>query len=481
MSKIVIVGFDGLQPAQISKSLTPNVHKFSTQGCFFEDHHCVFPSVTRVNIASLMTGMHPGGHGLLGNNFIDTTYDPTRVIPASNIEFDHMKQSKHRILYAETMYEILQKFNMNYMAIGVGTTGNAYIHHLGNEDATFNSGTIHPEFTNPPHLSEEIATRFEKWPIEEVPNNRRFSLAMDIFTEYVLKEKNPEVALIWSSEPDKSQHAYGVGHEISESALKHADKEFGRLLEDLGPNFTDENTVMIVSDHGYSTISDVIGLEDVFLSSGFSLGPDRGELLIALNGGSVLISIGESDKTVADNLVSWLMAQPWCGTILTGDRVGPLEGTISLSDIGLEGSRSPDIVFSFRWDSRPNEFNYHGFVGASSGGVNLGMHGSMSPHEMNNVLICKGPKFSENKRVLTPSGNIDVLPTILDNLGIEVPESINGRVLKEAYKNAQNEVVFNRRSLRSEREIEGFSFKQEILLSELDGSMYIDEGSSVLE
>ena len=38
----------------------------------------------------------------------------------------------------------------------------------------------------------------------------------------------------------------------------------------------------------------------------------------------------------------------------------------------------------------PNEFNYHGFVGASSGGVNLGMHGSMSPHEMNNVLICKG-------------------------------------------------------------------------------------------
>ena len=120
-------------------------------------------------------------------------------------------------------------------------------------------------------------------------------------------------------------------------------------------------------------------------------------------------------------------------------------------------------------------------MGASSGGVNLGMHCSMSPHEMNNVLICKGPKFSENRRVLTPSGNIDVLPTILDNLGIEVPESINGRVLKEAYKNAQNEVVFNRRILRAERELEGVSFKQEIILSELDGSMYIDEGSSVLE
>ena len=105
----------------------------------------------------------------------------------------------------------------------------------------------------------------------------------------------------------------------------------------------------------------------------------------------------------------------------------------------------------------------------------------MSPHEMNNVLICKGPKFSKNRRILTPSGNTDVLPTILDILGIEVPESMNGRVLKEAYENGQNEVVFNRRSLRAEREIKGFYFKQEIVLSELDGSMYIDEGSSVLE
>ena len=53
--------------------------------------------------------------------------------------------------------------------------------------------------------------------------------------------------------------------------------------------------------------------------------------------------------------------------------------------------------------------------------------------------------------------------------------------IKEAYENGQNEVVFNRRSLRAEREIKGFYFKQEIVLSELDGSMYIDEGSSVLE
>ena len=160
---------------------------------------------------------------------------------------------------------------MNYMAIGVGTTGNAYIHHLGTEDATFNSGTIHPEFTNPPHLSEEILTRFEKWPIEEVPNNRRFSLAMDIFTEYVLKEKNPEVALIWSSEPDKSQHAYGVGHPLSDKALSEADQEFGKLLGyiESRPDKSDID-IMILSDHGYSTVMGKIDVKKEMEDAGFN-------------------------------------------------------------------------------------------------------------------------------------------------------------------------------------------------------------------
>ena len=326
MSKVIMVVFDGLQPSQVSEELTPNIHGVASKGCFFEDHHCVFPSVTRANVATLMTGTHPGVHGLLGNNFIDVTYDPTRVISASNTEFDHMNKYDHEILNAKTMYQILQEFNMSYMAVGVGTTGNAYLHHVGGGDSDSNSGTIHPEFSNPSFLSEDILVKFGPWPEEEVPNNVRFSHAMDIFIEYILGEKNPEVALIWSSEPDKSQHAYGVGHHLSNSALEHADKEFGRLLEKLGSNFTDSNTLMILSDHGYSTIEEVIEVEKIIINAGFRIGTGKGELLLALNGGSALISVGGSDVDTADRLVSWLMKQKWCGNILAGDRIGPIDG-----------------------------------------------------------------------------------------------------------------------------------------------------------
>ena len=100
---------------------------------------------------------------------------------------------------------------------------------------------------------------------------------------------------------------------------------------------------------------------------------------------------------------------------------------------------------------------------------------------MNNVLICDGPYFGKKRRILTPSGNIDVLPTILDILGVELPRNINGRILKEAYKDTTNELVFERNLLKSERTIEDNVFKQEIILSQLGGSIYIDEGSVLLE
>ena len=49
-------------------------------------------------------------------------------------------------------------------------------------------------------------------------------------TEYILSERNPRVALIWSSEPDKSQHDSGVGSDAAHTAIFEADREFGKLM-----------------------------------------------------------------------------------------------------------------------------------------------------------------------------------------------------------------------------------------------------------
>ena len=59
--------FDGLQPLQITPELMPRLAAFADTGVRFQSHHPVFPTVTRINAATMVTGRYQGGHGLAGN------------------------------------------------------------------------------------------------------------------------------------------------------------------------------------------------------------------------------------------------------------------------------------------------------------------------------------------------------------------------------------------------------------------------------
>ena len=348
--------------------------------------------------------------------------------------------------------------------------------------STHGGATIHPEFTIPSAIQDYIENTFGEWPAETLPNLPRYERAMNIFLEYVLGDISPEIALIWSSEPDKSQHMYGVGAEESNQALRESDEQFGRLVQFIeSHSMEDETNLMIVSDHGYSTIIDSIDLENQLEGAGFILGSRNGEVLVAPNGGSALLYVGNSDSGVSERLVEWITSQSWCGTVLTSDRVGKIEGTLPLSLIGCDGPRSPDITVSFKWTSDSNENGFPGFVFSTGGIGGQGQHGSMSRYEMNNTLICSGPAFKTGARLISPTGNIDVMPTALDLLGLPVPANISGRILKEGYCQYNDPVVANSENHVASRtlEVDGkeTTYTQEIAISKVGSSVYLDEGN----
>ena len=64
--------------------------------------------------------------------------------------------------------------------------------------------------------------------------------------------------------------------------------------------------------------------------------------------------------------------------------------------------------------------------------VGQGDHGSLSKHEMRNTLIAGGPSFKSSIHVDSPTGNVDLAPTVLRILGLPGGESMDGRVLEEA-------------------------------------------------
>ena len=481
MHTVLIVVFDGLQPAQVNPDLMPNLSAYAARGVTFSRHHPVYPTVTRANAASMVTGRVPGGHGLAANTLMILDFDPWRVIPALEPQLAQVQRQTGQVLIAPTLADILSQQGEEYIAIGVGTSGNSYVH---NPNADQSGGaTIHPDFTLPYSLNEELIARFGPWPAESRPNTARMAHAVRIMTEYILTERKPRVALIWSSEPDKSQHDAGVGSELSNRALVEADEQFGKLMRWLeATGLVRETEVMVVSDHGYSTITDVVNVEALLRDAAFPTVDQPGGVAVANNGGSALFYTHDQDRATAESLAEWLMAQPWCGSVVASDAVGDIPGTLPAFLVGDQGPRAPEITMSFQWNGFPNAAGYAGHVYSTGGQSGQGQHGSMSRQELRNVLFGWGPSFKRRCTVLAPSGNIDLAPTVLRLLGIDNPVLMDGRVLKEALiggprvdrVNWSNE-LYNRER-RSSQQV----YRQQIKVSLVGDTVYVDEGSATL-
>ena len=421
----------------------------------------------------MVTGTYSGKHGLAANTMVARDYDPTTVFSALEPTLADVARKTGRVLFAPTLADILSEHGMEYTAIGVGTSGNAYVH---NPRADQSGGaTIHPDFTLPYSLSDKLGSRFGPWPGEAMPNTPRLDHAVRILTEHILPERQPAVALIWSSEPDKAQHAHGVGSEMSDRAIREADARFGSILEWLESDGRGSNTdVLVISDHGYSTIQEVVDVEWYIRDAGFS----EEEVIVAPNGGSALFYC--QSKAVTQRLAAWIVERPWCGALLSSEAAGEIEGTLPMSLAGAEGPRAPELAMSFGWDSRPNDAGYNGFAYSTGGQPGQGQHGSMSRHEMNNTLIARGPRFRRAERVQSPTGNVDLAPTVLRLLGLPVPQHMEGRVLTEALAECENSVDWTSTTHRAERKSAAGTYCQTVRVSTVGNTSYLDEGSGWL-
>ena len=481
MPSVVVVAFDGLQPAQVTPELMPNLSRFAAQGVTFTNNHAVFPTVTRINAASMVTGMHPGRHGLTANTLVVRDFDPYLAFSALEPMLAQLARKTGRVLLQPTLADILSGHGQEYVAVGTGTSGNAYVH---NPRADQSGGaTIHPEFCLPYSLHDEIVSRFGAWPDAGVTNVEKLIRGVDIATQYVWPERRPAVSFIWFSEPDHAQHAHGVGSDVALVAIAEADEQFGRLLSFLDGEGDGVTDIFVISDHGYSTVKEAIDIEVLVRDAGFPPGDQPGGVVVAPNGGSVLFYTHQSDKDTADRMAQWLMAQPWCGALMASEAVAGIDGTLAASVVGMQGERTPEIVMSFRWDSEVNDAGYAGHAYSTSLAPGQGQHGSMSRHETHNVLFARGPSFKQGPAIDNPTGNIDLAPTILDILGLSGGEGMDGRVLSEALRDGPDpaSVGWRTDTYEAQRPVDGGVYRQYIKVSSAGKTTYVDEGQGWVE
>jgi arylsulfatase A-like enzyme len=286
------------------------------------------------------------------------------------------------------------------------------------------------------------------------------------------------------NEPDFTQHRTGPGSEQSLAAMRNSDENLARVLSALDAKGALASTdVLVVSDHGCSTISARVDLVDALTKAGlkatreFTTKPASGEILVASNSGSTFVYvIGREEKIIAQ-IVRFLQGWNATGVIFTRK---PMQGAFTLSEVHLDSPEAPDIVVSLRWTGEKNSNGAPGLVcpDLAGFGIGQGTHVSLSPFDMRNILIAAGPHFRSGILSTLPSGNVDVAPTILWLFGIKPPQPMDGRVLAEALtiKGPKLE-SYEPRRLEAKAQLDGFVWQQYLNYTEVNGVRYFDEGN----
>ena len=464
MKKILIIGLDGLQMNQINDLQSPNLNKFKNSSFSFENHHSTFPTVTRSNAASIVTGVNPGTHGIVGNTMVFREYNTEIILPVLYSEMLDVYTRTGEILLVPSLSEILSDNGLSFMVLNSGTSGNAIIQNteiIKNKQTTF-----HRDINLDKNEYSNLPDNIHEWPEQSIPDYDSTNHIINILNG--LDESNlSDVSIIWFDEPDKSQHNFGLNEKESNKALKHVDNLFGKIIDFVDQNSLDP-TIMLVSDHGYSRINDVIDIQK-------ELHSDFPGYLFAENGGSFLVYT-KRDQIFDPILINEIISKPWAGPIIAGNNKISFNGIHNYDLFANPGKRNPDLFVSMNWEKLDDLKNIKGQVYSTSLKKGLGNHGSISLQEIHNSLVIGGKRIKVDQSTYLPSSNVDILPTVLTLLGIDIPKHLEGRALLECLENNLNTIndEFDKLNIPLTTRLHNGEYIQNIHLSIYQNCKYLD-------
>ena len=299
--RVIVFVWDGLRADDLTPEITPNYFALARSGVVFADHHAVYPTFTMMNSASIATGTYPGVHGFYGN----VVYAPSakgKNAKGADIDFsapafiedfgvvEAVRDSyQGRLTLVSTMLQAAQAKGLTTAAIG--KFGAAFIQDykrggiILDEDAAMplafakelqqagyplprNSGNAYE--AGALTLAKDNGDPTAPIPIQRLKDGqtgnpldrsgalsrRGFAYLTDVFVNYILPNKKPDLTIFWSKEPDATNHAYGPGTYNSIDATRMNDEILGRVVEKLRQLGWEESTdIIITQDHNHSTVS----------------------------------------------------------------------------------------------------------------------------------------------------------------------------------------------------------------------------------
>jgi len=477
---VVVVVWDGMRPDFVTQKTTPNLWNLAQQGVIFRHHHPVYTSSTEVNGTAMATGAYPEHSGIMANREYRPEADPLQPV---GMELQAtISASKGHYLAVPTVVELL---HADGMATAIaGTKGVALLQdwaHEQNTQAARASMIFDDGKTDPPAAMAALTGTLGPWPdTVEFPNLPQDQWTTAALTQGMWKNGVPAYSMLWMSDPDYSQHQMAPGSEMALASIKSVDDRLGVVLAALvAKGVRNDTDVFVISDHGFSTISrpdDPVaalranGLQ--ITGTAFSATPHPGQVLAVGNGGSYSFYVIGHNETIGRKIADFLQTTDYAGVIFS--RWG-FPGTFDLHAGHIATKEAPDVVMALHWTAALNQWGVPGMLDGDAGRrKGKGSHASLSAYEMHNTLIAAGPDFRKGWDDQTPTGNIDLAPTVLWILGVPHPP-MDGRVLLEAMPGHTLTRKISQSILTAANPANGWN--QYLKVSHVGTTEYIDEGN----
>ncbi|MFC5648675.1 alkaline phosphatase family protein [Paenibacillus solisilvae] len=430
--RVLIIGTDGLRPDSVDLELMPTYAELMKRGTLFTSFHAAFPSETRVSMTTLTTGCYPGSHGVVSNLKYVPGFGEDGFVQTGNdkhlLSYREMKSEPFILL--PTLGDRLHEQGKCLAVAASSSPGASLLWNLNHPELVINPSSWYG-------ISEleQLHNRLGPVPEEQTKVKKERALwAVRALTDIHLKNPDNQVMVLWLSEPDSSQHDYGLGSPESKEALQlidHCVSEVLKAVETEG--LSDQLDIFLISDHGHSTLQaqgslqghlqkacDELGLQSQFVTAGHYIYAAAGQ---------------EPSLQDLTAVVEWLQAQEWCDTVFFGDpSIGDLPGVLPLELLlgPINHNRAPLLAVQPRWDNSTNEYGVPGTIHAPTSSSILSTHGTASPYDVHAFCLGVGGSFKQGHVSDIPCGIVDIAPTACHLIGLRPESGFDGRILSEA-------------------------------------------------
>ena len=368
-SSVILISLDGTRPADVESADLTTFAELRRRGARASRLVPVFPTNTFPNHVTLVTGVYPDVHGIANNDFVD----PERG------EFH--KSDDPTWLLAEPLWSLVAQHGVT----------SASFHWVGSE-GPWSSGR---------------GPRYWKPFAESVPAKVKLE---QVLAWLAGPEPRPRLVTVWLRGADGDAHRDGMQSPAVRNALLAQDRALGRLVAGLDARGAfAHTTLLIVSDHGMAPVRRRIDLVAALRSAGV-----KGEVFGA--GGMATIQVekgkgqGFVERAVSVARGLGLEAWPRDGTPRELHARHPRFGdVVVIAPIGvaIQSARTPPMYGSHGY--RPDDSSADSQANPWMGALFLAMGRGAPP----------GAELGELR-------SLDVAPTVLRLLGLEVPDSMQG-------------------------------------------------------